>query len=352
MPQPRPGTWHDQRVPFSHTSPPSTGRSVRRAVLSPLALLLTLVLGLTGCGVRLDLPPAPAPVPEGQDAVRQEAAQAVTAIAGAARAAAQDAPEEVSAILQMVADDAEAHLDALGGVWEPPPRPEPADESADRPDGDPGNADESSQSPAGADPVADADAAGALAALETDAADLRGSAAGVDPELATLLVSISVNQHLHARDLRTALDLEPADAPEAPDDPFPAEFGPEAATLCRALDASGYVAEVRAGRTSGEESSRLAQRAGDLRAQAELIATRGGFSGTAEDPREPAYALDLEDLSGQAGGLDRTLVPAWLDLLGPAESADRDLISTQVLLAALAVHGQGVPVPTFPGRAD
>lgn len=336
MPQPKPRTWHDQRVQIS--TPVPRWRTRRHRLTAVLAVLLVL----TGCGVRLDVPPAPAPVPEGQDAVRQEAAQAVSVILRSAELAAPDAPEQVGGILQAVAADAQAHLDALGGVWEPPPRPEPADPE-DAP-------------PAHPEPVSTADASDVLAALEAAAPQLRGGAAGVEPDLAVLLVSVSANQHVHARDLAAALGVDPAPPPAEPADPgdaYPVAFGPEAAPLCRALDAAGYLAEVRAGRAGGEEAARLAERAEELRAQAELVATRGGFSGTEEDPREIAYALAFEDLPGQARALALARVPAWLNLLEAAEEgADRELIAIQVIQVALAVHGRGEPVPTFPGRAD
>ncbi|MGC0143845.1 hypothetical protein [Pseudactinotalea sp. Z1732] len=306
-----------------------------------LSVVLAVLLILTGCGVRLDVPPAPTPVPEGQDEVRQEAAQAVSVILQSAELAIPDAPEQVGGVLQAVAADAQAHLEALGGVWEPPPRPEPEDPE-DAP-------------PAQPEPITAAGASDVLAALEAAAPQLRGGAASVEPDLAVLLVSVSANQHVHARDLAGALGADPAPPPAEPADPadaYPAAFGPEAAPLCRALDAAGYLAEVRAGRASGEEAARLAERAQELRAQAELVATRGGFSGTEEDPREIAYALAFEDLPAQAQALALTRVPAWLNLLESAEEgADRELIAIQVITAALAVHGRGEPVPTFPGRA-
>lgn len=299
-----------------------------------------MLLVLTGCGVRLDLPPAPAPVPEGQDAVRQESALTVELIAESAQAAARDAPEQVAPLLQAVADDARAHLDALGGVWQPPPRPDDGSDeiAAQQPDD-------------GADEAAGAGAADVLGLLETASTDFPGHAGAVDEELATLLVSISVNQHLHARDLRSGLELEALEAPEAGADPFPETLGQGAAPVVRILDARGYIAEVRAGRASGDEAAQLADQAGRLRAQAEELAARAGISGTAQDPREVAYELDLEDLPGQDQDLALALVPAWLDLLAAAEGDDRDLIAAQVLITARAVHGRDEPVPTFPGRA-
>ncbi|HLS25046.1 MAG TPA: hypothetical protein VK063_04155, partial [Beutenbergiaceae bacterium] len=310
----------------SASSVPAAARSGRFRPWRAAAMLLVLGL-LTACGVRLDLPPPPAPTPEGQDAVRQEAAVAVQTLTGPARSAAESASEEVATVLNAVAGDAEVHLEALGGVWQPPPRPEDDDEDLG----------EETAAAASAD-AGSAEPADVVHLLEDTAAGFRSDLGQIDGELATLLTSIAANQVLHARQLRNALDMGPADPPTLPEDPFPAEFGVEAAELSRLLDASGYVAEVRAARSSGEERDRLIDHAEQMRAQADLVARRGGFAATSEDPREPVYELQLEDLSAQTEDLARARVSAWLHLVGPVAPEDRDLVAAQVLSTALTVH--------------
>lgn len=348
MPQPRAGTWHDQRVPSPARRPAIAAAASARAPRGRIrwaALLAVLLVGLiTACGVRLDLPPSPPPVPEGQDAVRQEAAIAVESLARYARSAAEQAAGETAESLDAVARDAEAHLTSLGGVWQPPPRPEAgetgtgAGDQADR-DGDHAEG-EDAHTAAPAEVVEH---------LEDTAAALLSHIDEVDGQMATLLTSVAVNQVLHARQVRAALDLDPPEPPALPEDPFPAEFGPEAAGLSRLLDASGYVAEVRAARAGGEERSRLSDHAARMRAQGAEVAVRAGLAATEDDPREPAYELDLDDLHGQAVRLAHARVPAWLHLVEPAAPEDRDLIAAQVLATAMSVYDVADPVPVLPG---
>lgn len=312
---------------------------------------------------------------------------AIEAIALDAPVAADQAEDDVAQVLGAVAADAQSHLEVLGGVWEPPPRPDeqgPAQDAAgtsvgdDRGegDGDNGEGDDGGAHPgilvagglagpagAGARDEADnedADNTGdgatdpdeVLTLLETTSPGLRADLETIDGDLARLLTSISVNQDLHARNLREALELDPLEAPGLPDDPFPAELDEqEAAPLIRMLDASGYVAEVRAARSSGDQRTALVEQAQRMREQAELLAVRTGVAATEQDPRAPAYELDLQDLAGQAEDLASSGVPAWMNLVAGAEGSDRDLIATQVLLNARGVYDGSEPPPTFPGLA-
>ncbi len=317
--QPTAQTWHDQSVhrPLAH---------IFRVIVA------VLLLGtLTACGVRLDTPPPDVQEPQGQDALRQQAAVLVRDMDTVATHTGP-VTDAIEPILSAIAQDARSHLDSLGGVWEPPLRPDD---------------DEDTETPK-VEPV---DPPGFVTFLTSGSHTLVELAAEADAELATLLVSISANQIVHARDLADALEIEFEDL-EAPSDPFPAALGPDATDLCRVLDASGYVAEIRAARADGDTSDALAQRAAQLRADAELVATRADLTGTENDPRLPAYELDLEDLTGQAQSLALARLPAWLVLLGPATQEDRAVISWQVRSNALALYGADSPVPTLPGVED
>lgn len=300
-----------------------------------MALLVVVLTLIAGCSVRLDTPPPAIPSPDHDETVRQEHAEQVTQILDLVEAttAAADVTDEVAVILATVAADAEEQLAALGGVWEPPPRPEEADGSSAEP------------SPA-TDPSPGADQV--MSELEASAETARLAAPEVEGDLATLLVSVGTNHVLQAQALRTALDIGAPEPAGRPDDPYPQILGAEAATLCRVLDAAGYVAELRAARSSGDERTNLQQRGEDLRAAADLIAVRADFAGTADDPREARYDVDPEDLAAEAAALELALVPAWLDLLAPAEGADRELIAWQVYTAAAAAYSSDLPA--FPGR--
>lgn len=320
MHQPMAATWHDQRV----------SSTLRSAVGPVLAILVALVLA--GCGVRIDTPPPDFEHPQGEDALRQDAAEQVAQLIDAIGYAAGATDGAVLEVLAAVDADAREHLEALGGLWEPPPRPD-----------DP----EPTQPPL-IDPL---DPPGVAGLLERTAQRLTEDALTAEPEFATLLVSIATNYVVQAQALHAALGSDPAPLEEVPD-PVPAMLGSDATALCRVLDAAGYVAEIRAARASGQQADTLAGQARSLRAQSELVAQRGAFSGTDDDPREPAYALELDDLAGQAEQLRRDLVPAWLAVLGQSEGADREIVIHQVQRISLEVYGGDVPVPTLPGLQD
>jgi len=289
-----------------------------------------VVLLLAGCSLRLDLPPPAVPTADHEEAVRQEQARAVTTVVDLIESSGAQGNE-----LSTLREHAAAHLEALGGVWEPPPRPDdpPAPET---------------------DTDSDRDAAieDVVAALEESAASARAGAAEVSADLAVLLVSIATNHTLHAQWLREDADLGAPDSEEPAPDPYPEAVGPEASELVRVLDASGYVAELRAARTGDQDGAQLQERAEQMRALADLLAARGGFAGTQDDPRHAAYDVDLEDLAAEAEGLQAALVPAWLELVGPAGAADRQVIAARVLESASGAHGDAGSLPAFPGRSQ
>lgn len=293
-----------------------------------MVLLVLVVLVLAGCSVRLDLPPPPVPTADHEESIRQEQARAVTTVLDLIESGDAEGTE-----LSAVGEHAAAHLEALGGVWEPPPRPD---------------------DPPVADTDVDRDAAieDVVAALEESAGSARAGAAEVSADLAVLLISIATNHTLHAQWLREVADLEAADTTEPAPDPHPATVGPEASELVRVLDASGYVAELRAARTRNQDGEQWQERAEQMRALADLLATRGGFAGTQDDPRHAAYDVDLDDLAAEADALEGALVPAWLQLAGPADAADRQVIAARVLESASGAHNDAGSLPAFPGHSQ
>lgn len=296
--------------------------------------LVTVLLALTGCSVRLDTPPDPVPTPDAAESLRAELAESTETLITLAHAAAEDTAREnagedgntATAELIALADASTAHLEALGGIWTPPPRPE-----------DP------SPTPA---PEITATPEDVLTALTEAATGVQEALAEPlwEPEAATLLASIALYRDGALTRLASALGTEPPARPE-PDGHLPEQLDATTAPLCRTLDALGYAYEVQAARSSGDLRERAATRAEQRRALAEQVAVLAGYDGTADDPRQASYAVG-EDLGETIARWQAELVPAWLALIGPAEAADRATLLTWARAAAdLAPPPANEPFP-------
>src|SRR5215203_4052239 len=99
-------------------SPPRT--PARRAVRRLTAAVVMLVIALLpGCGLRLETPP-PAPLTPGVDEqARQRAAADAVALQALAGPPTADPADPVATARAAVATAAGAHLDLLGGLYEP-----------------------------------------------------------------------------------------------------------------------------------------------------------------------------------------------------------------------------------------
>ncbi|EYR61991.1 hypothetical protein N866_12950, partial [Actinotalea ferrariae CF5-4] len=107
-------------------------RPARTVTVTLVTATLAAVLG--GCGLRLETPPPQPPVPDAAETVRQRTVD--DALTLGALAAAVDHPDAaVQVLVDQVEDAATAHVDALGGVYDPGTGPDP-DPTAPGPTGE------------------------------------------------------------------------------------------------------------------------------------------------------------------------------------------------------------------------
>lgn len=307
---------------------PAAGLPVARITVA----VMLLVLALTGCSVRLDTPPPPVPTPDDTEQARAALAEQTETLvtladaAGGEQGADQDGENadgsgqgtatdpEVAAELAAIAAASEEQLAALGGLWTPPPRP-----------------DDPSPTPTVQPTATPQDVLAALAEASTQVQEAVGESFW-DAETATLLASIAVYRDGALARLADALGTS-APTPPEPSGDLPAELTAASAPLCRTLDGLGYVYEVQAARSDGDQRAQAATRAETNRALAEQVAVHGDYDGTADDPRQASYAVG-EDLNETITRWQSELLPAWLALIGPAAPADRPLLLTQARAAA------------------
>ncbi|TDE88299.1 hypothetical protein EXU48_23735 [Occultella glacieicola] len=317
-------------------------------------VLVAAAVLLSGCGVRLDDPPPQVPSPGPGEILRQGAALEAADLQALAESAGADAgPDgaagDLASDLAHIAADAATHLDDLGGVWTPPPRPTATTDDQPEPSDEPGD------EPTGGDPTPSdpATAEDVLAALESSSADARAADPAADADLATLLASISINRALWAAELRTDLGLPTgADGsadPAAADLGIPASLPASAAPVGRTLDALGYTQEIIAARAEGTARTGAAAAAITLREMAEDVAVATGVDGTDADPRAAAYAVDLEDLQATRTGLIAELLPGWLTAVPDADPAVRAPLIALATQAAFLGQDPDARVATYPG---
>ncbi|UFU05187.1 hypothetical protein [Ruania halotolerans] len=315
--------------------PPRRPRSRTATAQSARALTAVLLLTLSAaCSVRVDSPPAPIASPSAAEQIRQASALATAELAVLASSAAPS-DDDIAAVLDDVAADADAQLEQLGGVWEPPPRPDDDDNA-------------STEAPSTA-PSRTAD--DVLTALSTSsrAAQDAVSDPALDADLATLLAAIVVNRDATAAQLADLLDM-PDPAPD-PQPQMPAVLTESAAGLCRTLDALGYAGEFIAARSSGDAQERAAGRAVRMRDLAEQVAIAADFDDTDSDPREATYAVgNAEELEETMDTWQADLVAGWLAQIGAADPADRaGLLEYARAAARTAPTAAADPVPGWSG---
>ncbi|ACQ80743.1 hypothetical protein Bcav_2493 [Beutenbergia cavernae DSM 12333] len=271
-----------------------------RAVVAVIGTsCLTLALG--ACGVRVDTPPPAIPSPGTEEVARQAAAETAGTIADLA-AAVPDPDEALGLLLADVVAASAEHVEALGGVWEAPPRPTTS----------PASPEPTPTAPAGSSPE------DVLAALVAGAEEARTQALAVDDgDLTTLLASILLWRTVAAHDVADLLGSDAA--AELTGGLDRTSLGltsfPGGTDLVRAVDAAAYAYEVLAARAEGDVVATWAGRGRELRDTAEAVALGSGLAGTAGDPREAAYDVaalaEVEPLAAVTA-VENDLIMTWV----------------------------------------
>lgn len=302
------------------------------------ALILATVLGVAGCGVRLDGPPPELPSPDAAESARQgaaERAEETAVIAGAARGAGTESDE-----LVRVEAQARAHLAALGDVWRPPAWAT-ASEPGPTPSVEPGG------------PVPSAEEVAARLRLSA-VATCRDAVALEPGDLVTLLASICLAQRGTAQQLGEEVPelagTSGSDAARA--EALGAALGTsgDAVTLAGALDAAGFALEVAAARSSGDRRARLADRAHAHRDTARVLLEAAETIGSDDDPRRAAYSL--EGGPPDPAEVETEVLAAWAAVVGSVPAAHRGVVLGEMATAAEAAAAWGAPTVAFPGLSD
>lgn len=288
------------------------------------SLAVGLCVGLSGCGVRLDVPPPAIPTADAAEQARADAVATADAIAAQATALAGLGVADPTLATQIAAGST-AQAGALGGTWTPPARPSASADPSDDPSDDGASAaDDATGAPTSADPTVDL-----VNALVTGAAQARAGAGATSGDTATLLGSIAVWRSLAAHQLASTLPAETLTgvAPTLPAGGIDlTAVGLSSLSdvddLIRGLDAAAFGYETLAARTDDDaRATDWAARATALRRAGEAVASAADVSGTAADPREALY--DVADLvaldpSAAAASLETEVAGLWLTAPLPA----------------------------------
>ncbi|MHB1289138.1 DUF4439 domain-containing protein [Georgenia sp.] len=308
----------------------TAARTAPAAAAGRWALAVSAALLLAGCGVRLDSPPPTVPVPDDVEVVRQHEATLAATLA-------LDVPQittadpAVTAQLELVADQARAHADALGGVWEPWPDGVPAGVTVPEP----------------VSPPAPATAEDVLALLAAGAASARDEALTTpDDALAATLVATSISRAHAAADLAGVLGL-PVTTPEAA--PLSREAlvarGADGPTVL-VLDAARYALETVAARSDGPVRQAARERVASLQSLIDTALAAG-----APDGRLPAYDLEAEDPAAVAAAAEARLLEHWLFSLTLVAPGERGDLVAAAQDAADRVRAWGGTLGALPGLA-
>ncbi|GGB97670.1 DUF4439 domain-containing protein [Cellulomonas carbonis] len=314
---------------------------------------LGLALALAGCSLRLETEPPAAPVPDASESARQRTAVDAERIAATAAVVATDdgTSEAVAVLVAGVADAAEAHVEALGGVHEPAPVPGSSPS--------PSPSEEAAASAADVEDLVDV--------LVEAGSTARSDVAVVDDGgLARLIGSVAAHRLLAADAIARAAGLD-VDALEASrpavDTPTrPALTPSELAAVVTAEDAAGFVWEVVAARRADSERATAAAHAARHRAAAQAWATSGDVAGTDLDPRRATYPLpaavaDDTDAAAVADALhavESAIATDYASLVAGAPGDDRVLLVDLLTVTSAAAGDASASgsVPRFPGLPE
>ncbi|MEU2199402.1 DUF4439 domain-containing protein [Isoptericola sp. NPDC019482] len=388
-PQPAPDRPADDATGRTDAAPP-VGR--RRRLVATAGALLAVGL-LSGCGVRLEAPPAGEPVPDSLELVRRTAVSDALRVADGAEAALEEVPisrKRVVAELTRIVADSREQAEALGGEYD---------------SGLATGAPTDTRSSAW-DKAAPADVVQAL----DDAAARSRTAAGTtgDGPLARLLASIGAAQTVSGGRLAALVDVAGPDvvpprvptvttaeqdgdedgdedepSPDAPtegatagqddagddagddaDDPdgsqdegtVPEGLTPEdLSTLVVSEDATRYALQLRAAIGSGETRERLLERVGVHGQRADGWAAVAGTQATEDDPRRAAYTVPrVADQADEALVIDleNDLATDYATLVGTTAAGTRAVLVDLLVDSAVALDDWGAEPEPFPGLPE
>ncbi|GEM_PF-266222 len=385
------------RPPADRTSADRTSTAGRpRRVAALAAGLVTLVVALAGCGVRLETPPPVEPSPDAVEQVRGRTVDDALALAADARALLDTgAAEPVAAVLADVVAFGEQHAQQLGGVYDsglpdPTPSASPTATSVDPAPVEVGQVLADLATDAGR-ALDDADAVtdGPLARLVGSVGTARG-------ELATrLAAALGVPAPEVVTSAGTAADGAAADgaaaaggggettgaddaaadgtdgasgdpagtATGAPTDAPPSSTAPaglertDLDALTVAHDEAGFALEVVAAKLTADQRALAQATAAEHRQEADRWARASGAAGTLADPRRAAYALPagLDD-PAVATGLVRTVETGVADTtanaVAAAEPGARAALLTALRDATVRARAWGAAPVAFPGMPE
>lgn len=324
-------------APVHRPVPPLPRRPLRRRVVAALAGAAAAA-SLGGCGLRLETPPPVAPSPDTAEQLRQEsAADAATLAATVSEVTAEGATAE---LLDRVGVEADAHLDALGGVW------------VAWPEGPPEGAVEPQPAPT-TPPVPDPGVADVLDLLVDGAAQARDGVlepAATD-DLAAVLAAVSISRAHAAADLARAGGTAVPESSAAPlDREGLLARGADGPTL-RVLDQARFAWETVAARSEGSAREAATARAAHLQALVDVAVEAG-----APDERLAVYDLPGADeeagLSAERAAVvdaESRLLEHWLFSLGLVAPEDRGALVDAAADSARRVVDAGGTLPPLPG---
>jgi len=333
-------------------SPGRTATGARRAALLALA-----GLALAGCGVRVETPPPPAPTPGPLEIVRQDAAETSLELSHlAARAAEETLDEELFAVLERTRLEAEAHLEALGGVYsaeeggvvDPSTLTEESEGAEDEEDA----AGDGEEAPA---PVTPGEL---LAELVDSAAYARTAADSVeDAGLAQLLAVIASSRLVEADTIARAVEAEDRpDLSAAPPLSLPAGVPVSAIEkIVLAEDQARFAFESIAARSpEGGTRNRALASSARHRVVSDTWARLAGLSEPGLDPRQVVYALEgsLADAASRkelAARIEQALVESYAALVALAEPGSRAELAALHTEAVGAARRWGLVPSALPG---
>ncbi len=296
-----------------------------------VAAAAAVVLLVSGCGVRWETEPSPAPSADATTVLRDSLADSENVVADAADASSV-------AIASRAANSAAAHLTALGGVYVAYPGATPTPAS----------------SPAPLPSLADA-----IAVARTQAQEVAAQAN--DPDLAFLAASIELEWALVQWVLVQSTSASPTGSPAATAEPMKPPEATDVPDVARtalvlAHDEARFAYETLAAQESGTARDAALARAQAHGERADALVTL-----VAADPRTPLYQLRDADLtdpdarSALARSLELDLGWRYASLMDGATAADLPWLfdgAFDAYTAAGRTEGFTVgDIPTLPGVA-
>jgi len=328
--------------PFPQAARPLPSRRAALARMGLAALGVAAIAGTAACEVPLGASePDPLPTMAGDEASREALARRAALIASAARAvAAQGGQGDISAQAGVIAEEADAQLAALGGVWEPWPTGAPTGYPTATPvETAPGTATSEDL----------------VSALRDGAASARSALEAAQAEdIARLAASLDVAWSLRQEELSPGSVTAPARSASTTTSPLPDS------TLAL-YDQLRYTGELLAAESASDPATRK-RAVEDAKAATAVvnasIAAKGPATAQASDPRQPAYgapagADSADTASGQwMGALWRSIMVEELSIAVAGSGDQRMVAADAAVAAALRATSWGVETAeALPGTA-